>query len=141
MLVIPRPGEKPVVLASGFQSVGGICLDLAGTLPPPGRVRQFVDSKNPKKREKLIDMLLDSPEYADFWTLKWSDVLRSNRKTIQIKGIHVFQSWLKGHITNDIGFDVVVKELLTGSGSTFAAYELGMERVLEASRTRGYIAV
>ena len=49
--------------------------------------------------------MLDRAEYADFWTLKWSDVLRSNRKTIQLKGTHVYQHWLRNHIEKNTPFD------------------------------------
>src|SRR5439155_11536996 len=64
--------------------------------------------------------LLERNEYADFWTLKWSDVLRSNRKAIQAKGVHVYQQWLRRKIAKNTPFDQVVRELLTANGSTFA---------------------
>jgi Protein of unknown function (DUF1553)/Protein of unknown function (DUF1549) len=95
-------------------------LDVCGILPTPDEARAFLGSKDPDKRAKLVDALLERPEFADFWTLKWSDVFRSNRKTIQVKGIYVFQKWLRSHIEANTGFDAVVKELLTANGSTFA---------------------
>jgi hypothetical protein len=95
-------------------------MDVCGILPPPDATRAFLASTDAKKREKLVDELLDKPEYADFWTLKWSDVLRSNRKTIQIKGIHVYQKWLRSHVADNTPFDSVVRDLLTASGSTYA---------------------
>jgi hypothetical protein len=95
-------------------------LDVGALLPTPEEVKSFIDSKDPQKRAKLIDALLERPEYSDFWTLKWSDVLRSNRKTIQVKGIHVFQDWLHRHIESNTPFDQVTREIITASGSTFA---------------------
>ncbi len=95
-------------------------LDVCGILPPADAVRKFLKDTTPNKRAKLVDELLDRPEYADFWTMKWSDVLRSSRKTIQVKGTHVFQSWLREHMARDTGFDAVVRELLTASGPTYA---------------------
>lgn len=95
-------------------------LDLCGILPTADEVRQFLADRSTNKRSKLIDQLLERPEFADFWTMKWSDVLRSSRKTIQVKGIHVFQKWLRDHIRMDTGFDAVVRELITASGSTYA---------------------
>src|SRR5262249_52609889 len=95
-------------------------MDLCGVLPTPDEVKAFLTDAAKDKRAKLIDALLERPEYADFWTLKWSDVLRSNRKTIQVKGIHVFQQWLRRHVEHNTGLAQVVKELLTASGSTFA---------------------
>src|SRR5207249_4488078 len=100
-------------------------LDLCGILPTPEEVKAFVaDKDNDKdktkgKRARLVDKLLARPEYADYWTLKWSDVLRSNRKTIQLKGIHVFQQWVRDHVKHNTGFDAMVRELLTANGSTF----------------------
>src|SRR6185437_1128708 len=95
-------------------------LDLCGILPPSKEVHDFLADTSSNKRAKLIDALLERPEYADFWTLKWSDVFRSSRKAIQVKGTHVFQHWLRQHIVSNTGFDTVVREMLTASGSTFA---------------------
>jgi hypothetical protein len=115
MLSIP-----PSDLCDDDEFVRRAHLDVCGVLPTADEVRAFLNDKAADKRAKLIDALLERPEYADFWTLKWSDVFRSNRKTIQVKGIHVFQHWLRTHVSNNTGFDEIVKELLTASGSTFA---------------------
>ncbi len=95
-------------------------LDLCGVLPTPAEVTRFMASKDANKRAKLIDELLERPEYADFFTLKWSDVFRSTRKTIQVKGTHVFQKWMRNHISQNTGFDKVVYEVITSGGSTFS---------------------
>src|SRR5262249_38815185 len=100
MLSIPPSG-----LCADDEFVRRAYLDLCGILPKSEEVRKFLTSKDPRKRERLIDELLARPEYADFWTLKWSDVLRSTRKTIQVKGTHVFQRWLRSHFKKDTGFD------------------------------------
>ena len=115
LLSIPPSG-----LCGDDEFVRRAYLDLCGILPAPDEVRSFLAGKDPKKREKLIDALLERPEYADFWTLKWSDVLRSSRKSVQVKGIYVFQRWLRDHLARNTGFDAVVRELLTANGSTFA---------------------
>src|SRR5262249_6991092 len=95
-------------------------LDLCGVLPTPDEVTPFLKSNDPQKRAKLIDTLLQRPEYADFWTLKWADVLRSTRKTIQLKGTHAFHKWIHSHVSHNTPIDQVVTELLTSSGNTFA---------------------
>jgi hypothetical protein len=110
----------PSDLCSDTDFVRRAYLDVCAVLPTPDEVKAFMADKDPNKRAKLIDALLDRPEYADFWTLKWSDVLRSNRKTIQIKGIHVFQTWLRDHIVENQPVDAMVREIITASGSTFA---------------------
>ena len=53
-------------------------LDTIGTTPTPDEVEDFLADSDPEKRSKLVDRLLDRPEYVDFWTLKWGDLLRVN---------------------------------------------------------------
>jgi hypothetical protein len=108
----------PSELCDDAEFVRRVYLDVIGTLPTADEVRVFLADKDAKKRDKLIDALLERPEYADFWTMKWSDVFRSSRKTIQVKGTHVFQAWLRGNIKDDVGFDAVVREMITAKGST-----------------------
>jgi len=95
-------------------------LDLCGLLPTADEVKTFVNDKDANKRAKLIEKLLERPEYADFWTLKWSDVLRSSRKTIQLKGIHTFQAWLRNHVAANSPFDQIAREILISRGSSSA---------------------
>jgi hypothetical protein len=95
-------------------------LDLCATLPTADEVKAFLASADKDKRAKLVDSLLERSEYADFWTLKWADVLRNNRKTVQLKGAHVFHQWLREQIVQNAPFDQMVREILTANGSTFA---------------------
>ena len=111
---------QPSDVCSDQEFIRRAYLDVCGVVPSPQEVTKFLESKDPNKRAKLTDELLDRPEYADFWTLKWSDVFRSTRKTIQIKGTHVFQKWLRNHIDKNDGFDQIVYEVITSGGSTFA---------------------
>lgn len=110
----------PSELCTDEEFIRRVYLDLCGILPTPAEVKAFLDDNSPTKRSRWIDQLLERPEYADFWTLKWSDVFRSNRKTIQVKGVHVFQQWLRGHIAANTPFDRITREILTASGSTYA---------------------
>jgi hypothetical protein len=95
-------------------------LDVIGIMPTAEEVKKFLADKSPDKRAKLVDELLERPEFADFWTMKWSDVFRSSRKTIQVKGTHLFQNWLRTRIKEDVGFDRVVRDLLVAKGSSTA---------------------
>jgi hypothetical protein len=114
MLSIP-----PSDLCTDAEFIRRAYLDVCGMLPPPKELLAFLADKSPNKREKLIDALLERSEYADFWTLKWSDVFRSSRKAIEIKGTHVFQRWLRERIVQNTGFDALVRDMLTANGSTF----------------------
>jgi hypothetical protein len=67
----------------------------------------------------LIDRLLDSPEYADFWTLKWSDVLRSNSKRLNEIGVLKFHRWIYEAMLNDLPADEFARTLLTAEGNVY----------------------
>ena len=94
-------------------------LDVCGLLPRPEEVASFIGDKSPDKRARLIDQLLQRPEFSDFWALKWSDVFRSNRKSIQVKGVHGFQNWLRDHLNKNSSMDAIISELLTSNGNTY----------------------
>jgi len=95
-------------------------LDCVGRMPTTEEVKAFLADKDAKKREKLVDKIVDLPEFSDFWALKWADVLRSSRKTIQLKGSHTFQAWLREHFLKNTPMDAVVREIITSSGNSYA---------------------
>ena len=111
---------QPSDLGTDQEFIRRVYLDLCGITPTSDETKAFLEGKDKDKRSRLIDRLLDRPEYADFWTLKWSDVLRSSRKTIQEKGIYVYQDWLREQLQKNTPFDRIVRDLLTAKGSTFA---------------------
>lgn len=91
-------------------------LDIIGRLPTPEETRAFL--KNPN-REKLIDALLDRPEYADFWANKWADLLRPNPYHVGIKATFNFDSWIRESFRKNKPYDQFVREIISASGSTF----------------------
>ena len=95
-------------------------LDVCGRLPSVGETMAYLADANARKRDALIDELLGKPEFADFWSLKWADVLRSSRKTIREKGAVGFQHWLREQLRENVPFDRVAREILTANGNTFA---------------------
>jgi hypothetical protein len=94
-------------------------LDSCGILPTPAEVQQYLADQSADKRTKLIDQLLDRPEYADYWSHKWLDLLGCNRLNIQIKGSMVYRQWLRFHVEQNTPWSEVARELLTAGGSTF----------------------
>ncbi|WP_152050603.1 DUF1549 and DUF1553 domain-containing protein [Tautonia marina] len=94
-------------------------LDAIGVLPTPDEARAFLDSDDPDKRAHLVDALLDRPEFADFWALKWADLLRNEEKTMGPKGVWAFQRWLRDQIAADVPLTNFAEALLTGSGSSW----------------------
>ena len=115
--------EHPAVGAVHRQEfVRRAYLDVCGVLPTPDEVEGVPrPTRTPDKRAKLIDALLERPEYADFWTLKWSDVLRSQPQDDPGEGdARLPAVAARATSTRTRRFDEMVRELLTASGSTFA---------------------
>ncbi|MBM3347861.1 MAG: DUF1549 domain-containing protein, partial [Betaproteobacteria bacterium] len=65
-------GIRPSEQSGDAEFLRRVCLDVAGTLPPPERVREFLASKDPRKRDKLIETLVNSPEQVDYWTYRFA---------------------------------------------------------------------
>ena len=91
-------------------------LDVIGTLPKPDEVRKFLDDKQPNRRARLIDELLKRPEYADYWALKWSDLLRVERPTLGHAGAHSYYRWMRDSFASNKPFDRFARELVAAEG-------------------------
>ena len=94
-------------------------LDAIGRLPDPAEARAFLESTDQAKRDKLIDRLVERPEFADFWALKWADLLRNEEKAMGEKGSWVLQRWLRDELARDAPLDSMVRKIVTGLGSTW----------------------
>lgn len=109
-------GIVPSEVCTDQEFVRRVYLDVCGILPTADEVRSFLASKDADKRTKLIDALLNRPEYADFWTLKWGDVLRIKKTFIQPQGVQSYHGWLRNVVKENQPFDQVVRALLVSQG-------------------------
>jgi hypothetical protein len=94
-------------------------LETLGILPTPEEARAFLADESPEKRARLVDRLLERPEFADFWALKWADLLRNEEKTMGQKGVWIFQRWLREQVARDIPLDQFARSLIAAGGSTW----------------------
>src|SRR4051794_19552483 len=92
-------------------------LDTIGVLPSPAEVEAFLADPAPDRRARLVERLLKRPEFYDFWTLKFADILRSNARLIQSKGTYVFNRWIREQLERNTPMDEFVRSLLTADGS------------------------
>jgi hypothetical protein len=122
-------GIPPSPLCDDATFIRRAFLDAIGTLPSVKETTAFLDSRDPKKRQKLIDRLLGltgdpaqdifTNEYAAYWTLKWSDLLRSTSAALGEQGMWAMYNWLKASFRQNKPFDRFVRELITAKGSTY----------------------
>ena len=111
----------PSELCTDAEFLRRVSIDLTGLPPTTEQVKAFLADTRPTelKRNEKIDELLDSSEYVDHWTLKWSDLLLSNRKFITEKGVWAYRNWIRSAIAGNRPYNEWVSELLTANGSTF----------------------
>jgi Protein of unknown function (DUF1553)/Protein of unknown function (DUF1549) len=96
-------------------------LDIIGLIPTSDEARAFLADKDPGKRAKLVDALLERPEYADFWALYWGDHLGNTKQLLYNKGPYVFTRWLHDAFAKNLPYDQFARELLTSSGNMYQA--------------------
>jgi hypothetical protein len=111
-------GIVPSDVASDEQFMRRIYLHLTGSLPKPKEVVEFLADPNKDKRDKLIDRLLETPEYTYLFANKWADVLRLKRRGEPDRafGTFAFHSWIRESIAKDKPYDQFVREILAATG-------------------------
>lgn len=94
-----------------------VSIDITGTLPTEAEVRDFLADSSSGKRAQLVDRLLDSPEYADYFANKWNMVLRNKKRQNEDQpGTYMFHQWIWNSLYDNKPYDQFVKEIVTASG-------------------------
>src|SRR5438876_2606210 len=122
---IPNPttgAEQASGPADPFPLVGGVKGGLLDRRNPL-QAEISADSlhRRLQKRARLIDRLLERPEFADFWALKWADLLRVEAHSLDKKGVQNFHHWIRQSIAVNKPLDQFVRELITAHGSTYSS--------------------
>jgi hypothetical protein len=111
-------GLVPSELCSDEQFIRRVSIDLTATLPTPAQVLAFVQDKDPHKRDKLVDRLLDSEEYSYYFANKWADILRVKRRgqPDRARGTFAFHNWIRNAIARDKPYDQFARAIVGASG-------------------------
>lgn len=128
-------GIEPSNPCSDSVFVRRVYFDVIGTLPTAAEARQFLESDDPEKRAKLIDALLDRPEYADYLAMKWSDLLRVKAEfpiNLWPNAAQAFHHWLRTAFEENMPYDEFVRDLLTACGSNFRTPQVNFYRALQS---------
>lgn len=123
------PSER----ASDAEFLRRAFLDTIGVLPTPEETRAFlaepevlpstpaetrVLANAPTKRDRLIESLLHRPEFVDYWSHRWSDLLLVNGDKLMPQAMWSYYHWIRRHVAANTPWDAMVRDLLTATGST-----------------------
>jgi Protein of unknown function (DUF1553)/Protein of unknown function (DUF1549)/Bacterial Ig-like domain (group 2) len=110
----------PSPLSSDSEFVRRVFLDAAGILPSADEVRGFVADPRPDKRARLIDALIERPEFVDYWAYKWSDLLLVSSRSLQSNAMWAYYNWIRASVAANKPWDEMTRELLTASGNALS---------------------
>ena len=133
-------GIKPANLCSDGLFLRRVYLDVIGTLPTAAEARTFLRDGSPNKRAALIDALLKRDEFADYWTLKWCDLLRVKAEfpiNLWPNAVQAYRRWIHDALKENRPYDQFARALLTSSGSNFRVPEVNFYRGMQDRKPAG----
>jgi hypothetical protein len=110
-------GVPPSAVADDATFMRRTYLDVIGTLPTAAEARQFLDDPAADKRERLVNQLLERPEYATYWAMKWSNLLRADKVKVTPQATVGLTRWLRRQFASNRPYDEMVREILTAQGA------------------------
>lgn len=137
-LVVGRLKEwniSPAKICSDGVFVRRVYLDVTGTLPSADEARRFIENESPEKRRQLIDRLLGSEEFVDFWTMRWCDLLRVKSEfpiNLWPNAVQAYHRWIRTCVKENRPYDEFARELLTASGSNFRKPQVNFYRAVQS---------
>lgn len=137
-------GIEPAHVCSDVVFVRRIYLDVIGTLPTAAEVTHFLQDRSPNKRRVLIDQLLARDEYADYWTMKWCDLLRVKAEfpvNLWPNAAQAYHRWIFAAVRDNLPYDELVRTLLTSSGSNFRVGPVNFYRAAQTHDPNGLARV
>ncbi len=108
----------PSVRADDHEFLRRVFLDTLGILPSAEESRAFLADTATDKRDRLIDSLLQRPEFVDYWSHRWSDLLLVNGDKLMPEAMWSYYNWIRRHVAANTPWDAMVRDLLTATGST-----------------------
>jgi hypothetical protein len=106
----------PSDLADDAEFVRRVYLDVIGLPPTVAETRRFLADRSPDKRTQLVDELLQRPEFAEYWAMKWADLLRVDRQALGPKRAFAYYKWLRDSFAANKPLDQFAREVLTADG-------------------------
>ncbi|OGV67394.1 MAG: hypothetical protein A2283_09515 [Lentisphaerae bacterium RIFOXYA12_FULL_48_11] len=139
---LSKLGIKPAI-CSDEVFLRRVYLDVTGTLPTAAEARDFLQDKGKNKRAVLVNRLLDTLEYADFWAMKWSDILRVKAEfpvNLWPNAAQAYHHWIKISLRDNKPYDKFVREMLVSNGSNFRVGPVNFYRAVQSKTPEGLAA-
>lgn len=108
----------PSPRASDAEFVRRAFLDTIGTLPTAAEVRAFLEDEDAGKRDKLVETLLERPEFVDYWAYKWSDLLLVTGERLRPESVKAYYQWIRSRVASETPWDEFAREIVTAQGSS-----------------------
>lgn len=121
---------EPSELAEDEEFLRRAFLDALGKLPTPEEATRFLADHDSGKRDKLIDALLDRPEFTDWWAMKWADRLGCNQRFVGKIGAVKYHEWIRQAILDNMPEDELARRILTAGGGNYGYPPAGFYRRL-----------
>ncbi len=126
--------------AADFLICRRLYLDICGRIPTPDEVNEYTSSREVRKREKLIDRLLESDDYADYWSMRYCDVLRVKSEfpiNLWPNAVYVYHRRIRDSIKNDEPWNDFARAVLFARGSNFRVPEVNFMRATAEKTPEG----
>lgn len=93
-------------------------LDAAGILPSVEETEEFLADKSPGKRARMVERLMQRPEFTDYWAYKWSDLLLVSSRKLRTNNMWAFYNWIRDSVKANKPWDQFARDIFTGTGSS-----------------------
>ncbi len=136
---LAQVGVPAAPLCSDSVFVRRVYLDAIGTLPTAGEAADFINDTAPEKRAALIERLLSRDEFADYWAMRWSDVLRVKAEfpiNLWPNAAQAYHHWIRTAIRDNLPYDQFARALLLASGSNFRSGPANFYRTVPGREPR-----
>ena len=146
---LSKLGIVPSELSTDEEFLRRVSLDIHGTLPTPGEVREFVADESPDKRTRKIDELLETPAYVEWWTMKLADLTGCNSQHLGTTDMNSpaagqWAAWLRRRVKDNVGWDEIAAGLILATsrspGETYSEYAARHSQYLRRQEPEDFTA-
>lgn len=143
----PKPSESSLIWENSDRSATDsvmarrLYLDLAGRIPSAGEARDYVGCKNPEKKNILVDRLLASEDFANYWAMRWCDVLRVKSEfpiNLWPNAVYVYYSRIRSFVQSGETWEHFARSLIMSQGSNFRDAEVNFYRATDRRDADGW---